>query len=477
MSETRLWGARFRSPPAEALMRLSRGGLDHFRLTRFDIVSSQSHARELLRAGVLDDAECASIVAKLAELDAAIASGEVQPKPSDEDVHTFMERVLVEALGATGAKLRAGRSRNDQAANNLKLYLREQSRVIGAMLLDLQDALMEQAGRHTQTLAPGFTHLQAAQPIVFAHQLLAHAQTFSRDFSRLADWDRRNARSPLGAAAMAGSAIALHPEISAAELGYDAPCENSIDAVGSRDHVAEFLFVCAMLGTHMSRLAEEVTLWTSRQFRWVELDDAFSTGSSIMPQKKNPDIAELTRGRSARLIALMMDMLVALKGLPFSYNRDLSEDKYSAFEAIDVLHMVLPAMAGMMRTLRVNEERMRADATQGFTLATEVADWLSRRGVPFAQAHEITGEMVRRCEDLGVELHQLSDADMSAISEHLKPAVREVLTPEAAVNARSGYGGTAPQQVQAQLERLAATVILQRAWTEKSPMPPAGEAA
>ncbi|KAF1045333.1 MAG: Argininosuccinate lyase [Herbaspirillum frisingense] len=476
MSETRLWGARFRSPPDEALMKLSRGGLDHFRLTRFDIVSSQAHARELLRAGVLDAAECQAIVAKLGELDAAIARGAVTPLPADEDVHTFMERVLVEALGVTGAKLRAGRSRNDQAANNLKLYLREQSRVIGAMLLDLQDALMQQAGRHLHTLAPGFTHLQAAQPVVFAHQLLAHAQTFSRDFSRLQDWDRRSARSPLGAAAMAGSAIAVQPEISAAELGYDGPCENSIDAVGSRDHVAEFLFVCAMLGTHLSRLSEEVTLWVSRQFRWVDLDDAFSTGSSIMPQKKNPDIAELTRGRSARLISLMMDMLVALKGLPFSYNRDLSEDKYAAFEAIDVLHMVLPAMAGMMRTLRVNEERMRADATQGFTLATEVADWLSRRGVPFAQAHEITGAMVRRCEDLGLELHQLSDADMTAISEHLKPGVREVLTPEAAVAARSGYGGTAPQQVQAQLERLGATVARQRAWSQQSVLP-AGDAA
>ena len=465
MSDTRLWGARFRSPPDPALMKLSRGGLDHFRLTRFDIVASQAHARELLRAGVLDAAECEAIVTTLSAQGAAFARGELQPTSADEDVHTFMERVLVEALGVTGAKLRAGRSRNDQAANNLKLYLREQVRQIGAMLLELQDALMSQAALHADTLAPGMTHLQAAQPIVFGHQLLAHAQAFCRDFARLQDWDRRHARSPLGAAAMAGSAIALHPELSAADLGYDGPCENSIDAVGSRDHVAEFLFDCAMLGTHVSRLAEEVTLWVSRQFRWVELDDAFSTGSSIMPQKKNPDIAELARGRSARLISLLMDMLVALKGLPFSYNRDLSEDKYAAFEAIDVLHMVLPAMAGMVRTMRVDRERMRADATQGFTLATEVADWLSRRGVPFAQAHEITGAMVRRCEDLGLELHQLDDAELAAISPHLGPQVRAVLTPEVAVAARSGYGGTAPQQVRAQLERLRATVAAQRAWS------------
>ena len=471
MSETRLWGARFRSSPDPALMTLSRGGLDHFRLTRFDIAASQAHARELLRAGVLEPAECEAIVTTLGTLGAAFARGELQPVPADEDVHTFMERVLVESLGTVGAKLRAGRSRNDQAANNLKLYLREQVREIGAMLLALQDALMGQAALHTDTLAPGFTHLQSAQPIVFAHQLLAHAQTFSRDFSRLQDWDRRHARSQLGAAAMAGSAIALHPELSAADLGYDGPFENSIDAVGSRDHVAEFLFDCAMLGTHISRLAEEVTLWVSRQFRWVELDDAFSTGSSIMPQKKNPDIAELARGRSARLISLLMDMLVALKGLPFSYNRDLSEDKYAAFEAIDVLHMVLPAMAGMVCTMQVNSERMRADATQGFTLATEVADWLSRRGVPFAQAHEITGAMVRRCEDLGLELHQLDDAELAAISAHLSPQVRSVLTPEVAVAARSGYGGTSPDQVRAQLERLRATVAVQRTWSELAVIP------
>ncbi|MFL9922704.1 argininosuccinate lyase [Herbaspirillum lusitanum] len=477
MSETRLWGARFRSAPDEALMNLSRGGMEHFRLTHYDALSSQAHARELLRAGVLNAEECEAIVSKLAEIDQAFARGEIEPSPGDEDVHTFMERVLMAELGTTGAKLRAGRSRNDQAANNLKLYLRDESRSIAGLLLDVQDALMLQAGQHLNTLAPGFTHLQAAQPIVFAHQLLAHAQTFSRDISRLMDWRRRSAGSPLGAAAMAGSAIALQPELSAVDLGYDAPCENSIDAVGSRDHVAEFLFVAAMLGVHLSRLSEEITLWASRQFRWVDLDDSFSTGSSIMPQKKNPDIAELTRGRAARLIGMLTTMLVALKGLPFSYNRDLAEDKFAAFEAVDVLHKVLPAMAGMLRTMRVDVEAMRRHATQGFTLATEVADWLSRRGVPFVTAHEITGAMVRMCEDQGLELHELSDADMASISPELLPEVRSVLTPEAAVAARSGYGGTAPQQVAAQLERLRATVAAQRNWSNAGAGPATGEPA
>jgi argininosuccinate lyase len=469
MSETRLWGARFRSAPDEALMNLSRGGMAHFRLTHFDIVSSQAHARELLRAGLLQEEECSAIVNKLSELDSAIERGDIVPSPTDEDVHTFMERILVDALGATGAKLRAGRSRNDQAANNLKLYLRAESRALGLLLLDLQDALILQAGQHVHTLTAGFTHLQAAQPIVFGHQLLAHAQTFSRDLSRFMDWDRRSARSPLGAAAMAGSAITLRPELAAADLGYDAPCENSIDAVGSRDHVAEFLFVSAMLGVHLSRLSEEITLWVSRQFQWVELDDSFSTGSSIMPQKKNPDIAELTRGRAARLIGTLTTMLVALKGLPFSYNRDLAEDKFAAFEAVDVLHKVLPAMAGMLRTMRVKPANMLPAATQGFTLATEVADWLARRGVPFVSAHEITGAMVKLCEDKQLELHQLSDAEMQMISPHLLPEVREVLTAEAAVAARSGYGGTAPTQVAAQLQRLQQTVAGQRIWCQRQP--------
>jgi len=465
MSETLLWGARFRAAPDAALMDLSRGDASHFRLAPYDIVSSQAHARELERAGVLNADECAAIVAELERIRQAYARGELAPQPGDEDVHTFMERLLVEALGETGAKLRAGRSRNDQAANNLKLYLRAQARLLSAGVLDLQDALMAQAERHRETLAPGFTHLQPAQPIVFGHHLLAHAQAFSRDVSRFIDWDRRHARSPLGAAALAGSAIALHPELSAADLGYDAPCENSIDAVGSRDHVAEFLFAASMLSVHLSRLAEEVTLWASRQFQWVELDDAFSTGSSIMPQKKNPDIAELTRGRAARLIGALTTMLVALKGLPFSYNRDLAEDKFAAFEAVDVLHKVLPAMAGLLRTLRVDVDRLASQATLGYTLATEVADWLSRRGVPFATAHQITGALVRRCEDLGVELDQLSDADLAAIDPRLDPSIRAVLTPQAAVAARTGYGATAPAQVAAQLQRLRDTVAAQRGWT------------
>ena len=430
MTETvRLWGARFRTPPSAALMRLSRAPQNYFRLVPEDLRSSIAHASELVRAGILTQDEGDKISDALTAIGNDYAAGTVAPSHADEDVHTFLERVLVERLGAVGGKLRAGRSRNDQAANDLKLHLRAVAKQIAGDLLSLQDALIAQASEHQNTLAPGFTHLQPAQPVTFAHQLLAHAQGFSRDIERLQDWHRRSSRSPLGAAALAGSAIALHPELSARELGYDAPCENSIDAVGSRDHVAEFLFVCAMIGVNLSRLAEEVFLWSSRQFRWVVLDDGYATGSSIMPQKKNADIAELTRGRAARLIGGLNAMLAALKGLPFAYNRDLSEDKWAAFEAIDTLGLVLPAMAGMIETMQVDAARLKAQSTEGFTLATEVADWLARNGVPFSEAHEITGALVRYCEEKGLELSDLTPADLGAVDPRLGEEMLGHLTP------------------------------------------------
>lgn len=461
---TRLWGARFRASPAPELMRLSRSDASHARLIPYDLASSASHARELVRAGVLTQAEGDEITATLAAIGRDVAAGTLRATDGDEDIHTFLERVLIERLGPLGGKLRAGRSRNDQAANDLKLYLRDVARRMTQDVLALQDALVAQAGAHVETLAPGFTHLQPAQPVTFAHQLLAHAQAFARDVERLRDWDRHSDRSPLGAAALAGSAIALQPEQSARELGYEAPCENSIDAVGSRDHVAEFLFVAAMLGVHLSRLAEEVFLWSSRQFRWIELDDAYATGSSIMPQKKNADIAELTRGRAARLIGSLTAMLTALKGLPFAYNRDLAEDKRAAFEAVDTLALVLPAMAGMMRTMRVNVDELKRQSTEGFTLATEVADWLARNGVPFSEAHEITGALVRYCEDRGIGLEDLGDDDLAAVDARLAPAIKAHLTPEAAVAARRGYGGTAPERVREQIARLSGLLDAQREW-------------
>ncbi|MFD8456470.1 argininosuccinate lyase [Streptomyces antimycoticus] len=461
---TKLWGGRFREASDPALAKLSRSEPGYFAMAPYDLAGSRAHARELRRAGILDDTELATVLAAVDRLDADYRAGEVAPSDADEDVHTFLERVLTERLGPLGGKLRAGRSRNDQAANDLRLYLRDQSRAVVLAAVDLIDALLAQAAGHSRTPAPGFTHLQPAQPIVFGHQLLAHAHALDRDVDRLRDWDRRAAQSPLGAAALAGSAIARQPELAAAELGYDRPCRNSIDAVASRDHVAEFAFAAAMLAVDVSRLAEEICLWASRQFRWVRLDDRFATGSSIMPQKKNPDIAELARGKAGRLLGNLTGLLGALKGLPLAYNRDLAEDKRSSMDSVDTLLTVLPAMSGLVRTLKVDTTELRAQATAGFTLATEMADWLALRGVPFQDAHEITGAVVRRCEDLGIDLPEIGDAELAAVDPRLTPEVRTALTVEAALAARSSRGGTAPERVVEQIEEFADRLLGHRDW-------------
>ena len=460
----RLWGGRFKSGPSAALKALSRSDPSFFRLAPYDLAGSRAHAQELRRAQILTEEELQQLLAEMDKLQAQYLAGEIGPSQDDEDVHTFLERELTQRLGATGGKLRAGRSRNDQAANDLRLFLRDKARTLAHAVIDLQNALIEQADAHTRSVTAGFTHLQPAQPVVFAHHLLAHAQSIYRDVDRLVDWDRRSARSPLGAAALAGSAICLSPELSAAELGYDAPCENSIDAVASRDHVAEFVFIASMLSVNLSRLSEEVILWTTRQFGWVVLDDGYATGSSIMPQKKNSDIAELTRGKAGRLIGNLGGLLATLKSLPLAYNRDLAEDKIAAFDSIDTLELVLPAMAGMIRTMQVNVAEMRRQAPLGFTLATEVADWLALRGIPFSEAHEITGALVRACEEQGIELGEVSVATLAQVDARLEASVLEHVTLEAAVAARSGYGGTAPARVEEQITRLRAAIDRQTAW-------------
>ncbi|MBI6654956.1 argininosuccinate lyase [Pseudomonas carnis] len=462
----RLWGARFKTGPSAALAALSRCPERYFRLTPYDLAGSRAHARELQRAGLLDESETLRTLEALDRIGEDFAAGRLHPTLDDEDVHTFIERVLTERLGALGGKLRAGRSRNDQTANDLRLFLRDHARTIANEVLGLQQALVEQAEQHVESICPGFTHLQQAQPIVFAHHLLAHAQSMLRDVQRLVDWDARTALSPLGAAAMAGSAIARQPEHSAREMGYTGLCENSIDAVASRDHVAEFLFVAGMLGVNISRLSEEFCLWSSRQFRWVVLDDAYATGSSIMPQKKNPDIAELARGKAGRLIGNLTGLMSTLKSLPLSYNRDLSEDKHSVLDSVDTLLLVLPAMAGMVATMKVQVEELRRQAPMGFTLATEVADWLATRGVPFKEAHEITGALVQACEQHEIELWQASPAMLAEVDGRLTPDVRDCLTLEAAIAARSGWGGTAPERVKEQIGRLKIALAEQQKWAE-----------
>ena len=465
----RLWGGRFGSGPSDAMAALSLSVHFDWRLAPYDLAQSRAHARVLHRAGLLADDELEQMIEALDALEADVASGAFVPVAADEDVHTALERGLTERLGTLGGKLRAGRSRNDQVATDLRLFLRDHSRLVAGAVVDLQRALLEQAGRHVDTAAPGFTHLQHAQPVSFGHELAKHVHALGRDLDRLRDWDRRAALSPMGAGALAGSSLPLDPQAVAAELGFRGAVANSIDAVSDRDFVAELCFVLAMVGVHLSRLGEEIVLWTSREFAWAQLDDAWSTGSSIMPQKKNPDVAELARGKAGRLIGDLTAVLTVLKGLPFAYNRDLQEDKEPAFDAIDTLLLVLPAMTGCVATLRFDVERMAASAPQGFALATDIAEWLVRQGVPFREAHEVAGGCVRRAESRGVELWDLSDEELQQISEHLTHAVRGVLSVRGALESRSAYGGTAPVRVREQLAELAVLVDDGAAWASAAP--------
>jgi argininosuccinate lyase len=379
-------------------------------------------------------------------------------------VHTALERGLLERLGALGGKLRAGRSRNDQIATDLRLYLRDHVRLIVSRITELQTALIDQAAASGDTPAPGMTHLQHAQPVLFGHQLLAHVHAFGRDIGRLRDWDRRAAVSPLGSGALAGSSLPLDPETMAAELGFDSAAPNSMDAVSDRDFAAEFCFAAALTGVHLSRLGEEIVLWSSQEFGWIEIDDAYATGSSIMPQKKNPDVAELARGKAGRLIGGLTGLLTTLKGLPLTYNRDLQEDKEPVFDAIDTLVLVLPAMAGMVATIRINSERLSAGAATGFTLATDLAEYLVRRGVPFREAHEVVGHLVVWCQVHDRDLNEVSDADLAKVSEHLTPDVRRVLSVPGALAARKAFGGTAPERVAEQIAALRTAVDEHAAW-------------
>jgi argininosuccinate lyase len=465
---TRLWGGRFSGGPAEALARLSMSVHFDWRLAPYDLLASRAHARVLHGAGLLDDAELARLLAALDDLDLDAREGRFRPGADDEDVHTALERGLLERVGVLGGKLRAGRSRNDQVATDLRLYLRDHVRQIVTRVAELETALIDQAERTIDAPAPGLTHMQHAQPILFAHQLLAHVQAFVRDVSRLVDWDRRTSVSPLGSGALAGSSLPLDPAAVAKELGFARAAANSIDAVSDRDFAAEFLFCAAMIGVHVSRLGEEIVLWATSEFRWVELDDAFSTGSSIMPQKKNPDVAELARGKAGRLIGDLTALLVVLKGLPLAYDRDLQEDKEPVFDAVDTLLLVLPAVSGMVATMAVNTERLAATAADGFALATDVAEHLVRRGVPFREAHEAVGHLVVWCTVHECDLPDVSDADLGKISDHLTPDVRDVLSVEGALAARSAPGGTAPERVREQLDDLVATAAGHRLWASNA---------
>ena len=462
-----LWGGRFAGGPADALAALSKSTHFDWRLARHDIAGSRAHARVLHRAELLTDGELGEMIAALNRLEADVVSGEFAPAEGDEDVHTALERGLIERAGAElGGKLRAGRSRNDQIATLVRMYLREEARHLGGLVLDIVTALIDQAEAHANAPMPGRTHLQHAQPVLLSHHLLAHAWPLLRDVDRLIDWDARADYSPYGSGALAGASLGLDPVAVANELGFSGTTENSIDGTAARDLVAEFSFVTAMIGVDLSRISEEVILWATKEFSFVTLDDSYSTGSSIMPQKKNPDVAELARGKAGRLIGDLTGLLATLKGLPLAYNRDLQEDKEPVFDAVDNLSLVLPAVAGMIATLRFHPERMAELAPQGFALATDIAEWLVREGTPFRAAHEIAGACVRVCEERGIELWDLTDADLAEISPDLTPRVREVLSVAGSLASRDSTGGTAPARVAEQLQSAREAVAQRREFTK-----------
>ncbi|MEO5534257.1 MAG: argininosuccinate lyase [Pseudolysinimonas sp.] len=455
----KLWGARFEGGPAPELAALSRSTHFDWVLAPYDIRGSQAHAIALGAAGHLTADEQEAMLVALTELARRVSSGELVAGPDDEDVHGALEAALVEITGPElGGKLRAGRSRNDQIATLIRMYLLDHASAIHRHIVRLIDAIAGQASAHPDAVMPGRTHLQHAQPILLAHHLLAHAWPLVRDLERLRDWRVRALPSPYGAGALAGGSLGLHPEIVARELGLGDPLLNSIDATSARDVVAEFAYIAAQIGIDLSRFAEDVILWTTREFGFARLDDAYSTGSSIMPQKKNPDIAELARGKAGRLVGNLTGLLTTLKGLPLAYNRDLQEDKEPAFDSVATLELVLPAFAGMVETLTFDTDRMAELAPQGFSLATDVADHLVRQGVPFREAHEIAGALVRFCEERDLDLDQPSDADYAAIDARLTPDVRSVLTVTGSIASRSGVGGTAPARVAEQLAALTAAV-------------------
>lgn len=464
--EGSLWGGRFSGGPSPELEALSRSTHFDWRLAHHDLDGSRAHARVLHAAGLLSQDERDGLLAGLDELDRRVASGELRPRPQDEDVHGALEGALLEVVGPElGGRLRAGRSRNDQVATLFKVFLREHARVVAGLLLDLVEADAAQAERHLGAIMPGRTHLQHAQPVLLSHHLLAHAWPLLRDVARLRDWDARvAAESPYGSGALAGSSLGLDPEAVARDLGFTGSVANSIDGTAARDFVAELAFVLAMVGVDVSRQAEEVILWATREFDFVTLDDGYSTGSSIMPQKKNPDIAELARGKAGRLVGNLAGLLATLKALPLAYNRDLQEDKEPVLDSVDTLEVLLPAFTGQVATLRFHTDRMAELAPQGFSLATDVAEWLVREGVPFREAHEVSGACVRRCEELGVDLPDLTDAQFAEIDARLTSGVRDVLTVEGSVASRDSRGGTAPARVAEQLAELRAVVAEHRAW-------------
>jgi argininosuccinate lyase len=449
-----MWGGRFSDKPAELMQAINVSISFDRRLAAQDLEGSRAHAAMLQKTGVITSEDAEAIQAGLKLIGEEMAAGIFPFREEFEDIHMNVEARLRELIGPPAGRLHTARSRNDQVALDFRMWVREACDRTGAQIKALQKALVAKAEGHAATLMPGFTHLQPAQPVTFGHHLMAYVEMFGRDASRFADARSRMNESPLGAAALAGSPFPIDRDQTAKALGFDRPAANSLDAVADRDFALEALGAASICAIHLSRLAEEIVIWMTPQFGFIALTDAFTTGSSIMPQKKNPDAAELVRAKSGRLVASFVQLAVVMKGLPLTYSKDMQEDKVPTFEAFDALELSLSAMAGMVADLEPNKERMAVAAGSGFSTATDLADWLVRElGLPFREAHHITGAAVKRAEQLGCGLTGVPLADLQALEPRITDGVYQVLTPEASVASRTSYGGTAPDQVRSQIQR------------------------
>jgi argininosuccinate lyase len=450
----RMWGGRFSSGPDAIMEEINASiGFDQ-RLYRQDIAGSIAHAKMLAEAGILTQQDRDAIVSGLEKVLAEIEGHTFVFSRGLEDIHMNVESRLKELIGEAAGRLHTARSRNDQIATDFKLYVRDAIDTLMAQVKVLQLALVDRAEAEAETIMPGFTHLQSAQPVTFGHHLLAYVEMLGRDAGRLADARARLNESPLGSAALAGTPYPIDREMTAKALGFDRPAANSLDAVSDRDFVLETLGAGAIVAMHLSRFAEELVIWSSAQFNFIRLSDRFTTGSSIMPQKRNPDAAELVRAKVGRVIGALTSLMVVMKGLPLAYSKDMQEDKEVAFDALDALSLSLAAMTGMVQDLEVNRERMRAAASMGFSTATDVADWLvAKANIPFREAHEITGRIVKLAETKGIPLDGLTIEDFKEIDDRIDSRIHKVLSVEASVRARRSYGGTAPENVLAQAAR------------------------
>jgi argininosuccinate lyase len=449
-----MWGGRFSDKPDELMQAINVSiGFDR-RLAAQDILGSKAHAAMLAHQGMISEADAAEIQRGLGQIEREIEEGAFPFREEFEDIHMNVEARLRELIGAAAGRLHTARSRNDQVALDLRLWVRDACDRTVLQIQELQRALLGQAEAHADALMPGFTHLQPAQPVTFGHHLMAYVEMFGRDAARFSDARARMNESPLGSAALAGTAFPIDRQATAETLGFDGPMANSLDGVSDRDFALEALSTASIAMVHLSRMAEEIVLWTTPQFGFVALSDAFTTGSSIMPQKRNPDAAELVRGKAGRVLGALTSLTMTMKGLPLAYGKDMQEDKEPTFEAFDALELSLKAMAGMVRDFRPNRERMAAAAGAGFSTATDLADWLVRKlDLPFREAHHVAGAAVKRAEALGLGLDELPIGEFQGLEPRITTDVYQVLTAQASAASRSSYGGTAPDQVRAQIAR------------------------